>query len=489
MRTLPPCTIILFGATGDLARKKLFPALHKLHGELHEKTRIIAVGRRDYDDAGFRSEFVTACDLDKKGVSSFCKRILYHRLDFDEKEGYVALQRKLNNLDPEIRDRRIVYLATAPEAFTFIAEQLTKNGIAVKNPKHGWHRIVIEKPFGHDLTSARNLNKRLSKRFHERQMYRIDHYLGKEFVQNIMALRFTNPLFNRLWSHEHIDNVQIVANETATVGTRGGYYDTSGALRDMLQSHLLQMLAITTMEEPRSLSPDEIRGKKLAILKAISRDAKTKKSIVLGQYRAGVINGIMVPDYTAEPGVAKRSRTETFAAMRLTIKNKRWSGVPFYLRTGKALMHHYAEVVVTFKPQECKLFCDIARRPQENILAVRIQPDQGVELRFNLKDPENEHVTLPLSMEYSRAAEFGENSKEAYERLLGDVMVGDQTLFTRWDEVEESWKIVDALRVSNTKIHLYDAGTHGPDAARKLLTDEKREWFGNRSIQCLHCTK
>lgn len=475
--TLPACAFVIFGATGDLAKRKLIPALYKLHqaGKLDPQTRIIAIGRKDFDDIGIRQEL--GVFISDAGYAEFSQRIVYHKLEFHEDLAYQFLKKRLADTKLKIK---IFYMATAPDAFPIIIDKLHKFKIARRELSRTTERLVFEKPFGHDLKSAQELNKRITKLFNERQIFRIDHYLGKEFVQNILALRFTNPMFENLWSGKYIDYVQIVVTETHGVDERGGYYDSSGAMRDMIQNHLLQLLALTTMNVPKSLDADAIRDQKVKALRTIKLDKKTK--LVLGQYTAGTIEGQQVPGYRQEKGVSPDSKTETFAAMRLELNNPRWKGVPFYLRTGKRLIHGYAQIVIGFKQTNCKLFCGVNGTLAQNELVIRIQPDEGVELQFNLKEAGEDHTTIPLTMEYVREAELNTNSTQAYERLLGDIMRSDQTLFTRWDEVFEAWRLVDGLKSIKTPLQFYEAGTHGPNAALTLIKKDGHDWFGNKPL-------
>jgi glucose-6-phosphate 1-dehydrogenase len=482
---MQPCILVIFGATGDLAKRKLLPALYKLHERgMPSVTRIIAVGRRPLDDAAIRrdlAEFIT----DKKEWEAFSQRITYHQLEFDDKAAYDRLRERLETYDKSLAARRVFYLATAPESFATISRNLSAASIASRRPQRGWHRVIFEKPFGHDLATAKALNKVISKIFSEQQIYRIDHYLGKELVQNILVLRFTNSIFEHLWHKEYIDNVQIIVGERVGVGSRGGYYDNAGALRDMVQNHLMQLIALTTMELPKRMEADSIRTAKVKVLKRIVREppAKIRKHLILGQYTEGMIDGKPCPAYRDEQGIPKKSTTETFAALKLFINDERWRGVPFYLRTGKALHHQYAEIVVTFKQAPCRLFCGPDGTLAPNRLIIRIQPDEGVKVTFNIKEELADMSAIPVSMDFSHKAEFGINSQEAYERLLADVMRGDQTLFTRWDEVQEQWRIVDHLRKVKVPLERYAAGSHGPAAALRMIKKDGRDWSGNIPIK------
>jgi glucose-6-phosphate 1-dehydrogenase len=456
---LPACSIVIFGATGDLTKRKLIPALAKI--PLAKSTEIVLIGRRA-DNAGLRNEFL-AFTKDAK----IAKRFRYIQMDFNKFDEYKNIEVK--------HDNRIFYLATGPESFPTITKYLERAGLASPKPARGWHRLVFEKPFGYDLQSAQKLNHELTQCFTEDQIYRIDHYLGKELVQNILVVRFSNPIFERLWNGRYVDNVQISVMEQHAVGSRGAYYDQSGALRDMVQNHLLQILSLIAMEAPTTAESGDVHDEKVKVLRQLRY---VPDSLVLGQYAAGSISGKHVPDYKDEDGVGKRSRTETYAALALAIDNQRWMGTPFYLRTGKATGSSYAEVVMTFK-RGSSLFHGKNGQPAPNKLILRIQPDEGMRLQFNLKG--NDCCADPVLMDFSHKAEFGMNTPEAYERLLADVQRGDQTLFSRWDEVEHAWRIVDGLRKvhgKTGKLHAYRAGTSGPEEAKKLLARDGRSWHG-----------
>ncbi|HIH23800.1 TPA: glucose-6-phosphate dehydrogenase [Candidatus Woesearchaeota archaeon] len=463
--TLPACSIILFGATGDLAKRKLIPALFKLHRQktLHKETIIIAIGRREYTGASIAKEFKAGLPKElarAKEWSAFTKRISYVKLAFDDTAAYGRLAAMLRERESRTGvANRLFYLATPPDAFPIISRSLKTAGLAERDPEHRWHRLVFEKPFGTDLGSAQRLNKEITSLFSERQVYRIDHYLGKGFVHEIMVLRFSNLIFDTLWDAQHIDHVRITVLEKHSVGSRGGYYDRSGALRDMVQNHLLQLVALAAMEAPATLDASDIHDEKVKVFKAVRPDVK---SLVLGQYTPGVIDGKKIPDYTKEEGVAPNSATETYAAVKLSIANKRWSGVPFLLRTGKALRESYAEVTISFKQSPCFLFCGADGKLPANELTVRIQPEEGVCLSFNLADNAGQSVVERRSMKFMHAAEFGMNTPEAYEVLMAEAMRGDQTLFTRWDEVELCWRIIDGLRAAKAPILKYKAGSDGP---------------------------
>jgi glucose-6-phosphate 1-dehydrogenase len=464
------CIVLVFGATGDLAKKKLIPALANLHakGHLHKGTRILAVSRRPLTDAQYHKELLPI--KDKKVWASFLKRVSYHQLDFSNRSDYLALKGRLAKMQAAGIDtsRRVFHLATLPESFPTIIEQLSKECIAYRAPKEGWHRVVFEKPFGHDLSSAHGLNTEITRLFDENQVYRIDHYLGKELVQNLLVLRFTNPLFDRSWNSQYVSHVTIRLYEQVSVEGRGEYYDKAGALRDMVQNHMLQLLALTAMEMPATTDAHDIHYEKVKVLKTVEVDPK---QIVLGQYTAGKINRKSVTDYRKEEGVRKGSTTETYAAVKLHVNNRRWHGVPFYLSTGKALKEGYAEITITFKEAACLLFCGADSKLAPNKLTIRIQPHEGVKLQFNIKELLSDFSATPHEMDYHYDAEFRMNTPEAYERLLSDVIKGDRTLFTSWGEVEYSWRITDALRKARVPVQQYPAGSTGPDEAKRFLPD------------------
>lgn len=434
---MEPCSIVIFGATGDLAHKKLIPALRKLHdrGKLHERTRIHCLGRRQYTTEQLCKEY---------GVTgTFCERISYHLLEFEDLHEYETLR-----LD---HPNRLFYLATPQDAFGTIVKHMQESKLAARNPAEGWHRVIFEKPFGSDLASARELNRQITTLFSENQIYRIDHYVGKSFVREILALRFSNPVFQAIWNSRHVDRVRITVSEDKGVGSRAGYYDRAGALRDMVQNHLLQLLTLTAMEMPPSL--ENIRDEKAKVLGAV--DLPAEKDIVCGQYEG----------YRDEKGAD--SDTETFAAVKLGIDNPRWKGIPFHLVTGKCLQDRYAEIELRFSTDECPLFNDGQKGCGENLLVIKIQPDEGIRFVFNLAEDTGKTSIAPHAMEYSHAA-IAHNTPEAYELLLAECMKGDQTLFTRWDFVEQSWKLIDHIRKKRGELHTYKPGSQGPLAALRM---------------------
>jgi len=485
-----PTTLIIFGGTGDLAQRKLLPAVYNLahEGALPERFNLIGTARRDMPDEDFRNfarESITKYSRrhpDDKVLSSLLSRMRYVGAAFDDPKGYDEIARHAGEMDDEagLPFNRIFYLATAPGFFETIAESLGAHGLDQRQSAEV--RLVVEKPFGRDLESAQALNHALLSVFDERQIYRIDHYLGKETVQNILVLRFGNGIFEPLWNRSYIDNVQITAAEDIGIGTRAEYYDHSGALRDIVQNHLLQLLTILSMEPPVSFSADEVRNEKVKILHAIRPPAveAVPERVVRGQYAAGMAEGHDVPGYLEEQGVAPGSKTETYVALRLAIDNWRWAGVPIFLRAGKRLARKTTEIAVTLKPVPHLAFQQSGSLGvQPNQLVLSVQPNEGVSLSLVAKIPGAKMRVRPVNMEFLYGTSFMSQSPEAYERLILDTMRGDATLFARDDEVEAAWGIVDPILQAweqNPEIELpqYPAGSPGPPEADALL--EGREW-------------
>ena len=483
---------VIFGGTGDLTYRKLIPAIYNLHHEhqLPEQFAVVAVGRREKTSEQYRSELIDSVKkfsrfpLNEEEWNLLRERIYYFQSDFTNHEEYPRLKEYLEQLDEQhqTKGNRIYYLAVAPEFFGLIAQQLQVNGMAEN--KESWQRVVIEKPFGRDLQSARQLNEEMTRAFHEDNTYRIDHYLGKEMLQNIMVIRFANALFEPIWNHKYIDNIQISSSETVGVENRGGYYEKSGALRDMIQNHMLQLLTVTAMEPPINLKTESIRDEKVKVLRSIEEftPENVLKNTVRGQYGPGKMKGKDVLGYREEERVSPTSSTETFAALKVHINNFRWSGVPFYIRTGKRMPSKSTEVVVQFKQLNHTLyFQEFGDYLTPNLLVIRIQPNEGVYLQFNAKQPGTKNHIVPVKMDFCQNCQVGSNSPEAYERLIHDVIRGDSTLFTRWDEVESSWKLVDRIeetwRNQPNEFPNYDAGTWGPKEADQLLERDNRTWW------------
>ena len=478
-----PFDIVVFGASGDLATRKLLPALYHrdLAGQIPEQARIIGVSRRGNSHEAFREAAREAVHagvgeekVDRAVLRRFCERLFYVPVDVGADKGWAELAAILREGEDRVR---VCYLATAPELFTVIAKQLGKRKLVTEQT-----RLVVEKPIGKDLRSAREVNDTIGSVFAERNIYRIDHYLGKETVQNLMALRFANALFEPLWNSRYIDSVQITVAETIGVEGRAAYYDTAGALRDMVQNHMLQLLCLVAIETPRSIEADSVRDEKLKVLRALKPidEANAQALTVRGQYRAGAIADGAVKGYLEELG-SKNSHTETFVAIKAEIGNWRWAGVPFYLRTGKRLPSRVSEIVVTFRPVPHSVFDASAGPIASNRLVIRLQPDEGVKLWLMIKDPGPGGMRLrhvPLDMSF--AASFGVRNPDAYERLVMDVVRGNQTLFMRRDEVEAAWAwidpILEAWQGSGEGPKSYTAGTWGPSSAIALIERDGRTW-------------
>ncbi|MDF2698891.1 MAG: glucose-6-phosphate 1-dehydrogenase [Haloplasmataceae bacterium] len=465
------CTLVIFGGTGDLTHRKLIPALYNLEHDsnLSENFAVVTIGRRDYTDQEYREELKQSTksfsrfSLNESTWEKLQNRLYYKKLDFTNKDNYCELNNYLLTIDNlhQTGSNRIYYLAVAPEYFANIVDSLRSDCMKVP---HAFERVVIEKPFGRDLESATFLNNKIVNAFTEANTYRIDHYLGKEMLQNIMVIRFANIFFEPLWNNKYIEQVQISSNETIGVETRGEYYEKSGAIRDMLQSHMFQLLSLITMEKPNDLSPTSIRDEKVKVLKELKN-----KNVVRGQYEG----------YRQEKRVADDSNTETFVALKVEVDNQRWKGVPFYIRTGKKMPKKSTEIVIKFNKSDNLLYD--STHLSDNLLVIKVQPMEGVFFQFNAKKPGTQHKIIPVQMDFCQNCQVGINSPEAYERLLFDVMRGDQTLFARWDEVEYSWKFVDHIieKWIKEEPHFpnYKTGTWGPIEADELLTEDNHEWI------------
>jgi glucose-6-phosphate 1-dehydrogenase len=490
---LQPTVMVIFGAGGDLAWRKLVPALYNLHLDrrLPERFAIVGVARRAQGDGEFRARLRQGVDAfsrrgptDEATWTTFSAGITYLAGDFTDPGSGELLSRRLAELEDAwgVRPNRVFYLAIAPGLVEPAAAQLERLGVCKDCERD---RIVVEKPFGRDLASAQALNRRLTALFAEAQIYRIDHYLGKETVQNILAFRFANSLFEPVWNRRYIDHVQITVAETVGVEERGGYYDQAGALRDMVQNHLLQILCLVAMEPPVSFGADEVRNKKVDVLRAIRpiRPEEVHRVAVRGQYGPGVTAGQRLPPYREEPGVAADSATETFAALKLFIDNWRWQGVPFYLRTGKRLPVKVSEVVILFRPAPHQLFPSAAvENWQPNRLVLRIQPEEGIVSRIQVKQPGTRLLLGPVDMQFRYRDAFRATPPEAYETLLLDVMRGDATLFMRADQVESAWGVVAPVleaweAVPSTDFPDYAAGSWGPETAELLIAKEGHHWL------------
>jgi glucose-6-phosphate 1-dehydrogenase len=500
-RMAEPCTMIICGATGDLTDRKLAPALYNtlLGGFLPPEFTVVGFARRELSDDAFRAHLLESINEHSRNKpakdaiwETFARGIEYHRGDLDDPAAYAELAKRLERID---RDRgtagnRLFYLAVPPNLYPEIVNQLDRAGLAASGErrasgsKRGWTRVIIEKPFGWDLDSARTLNRELAEVFEEEQIYRIDHYLGKETVQNMAVFRFGNGLFEPIWNRRYIDSVQITVAETVGIEGRGEFYDQTGALRDIVQNHGLQLLTVFAMEPPVEFRAEDLRDEKVKVLRGIKpmSPAEVAANTVRGQYVSGWVEGERIGSYRDAPEVKPDSDTETFVALKLSIDSWRWAGVPFYLRTGKALPSRVTEIAVQFKRAPLSLFAR-AGVPQiePNVLAIRVQPDEGILLRFGAKVPGQGLQIRSVNMDFRYGASFAVDSPDAYETLLLDAMVGDASLFTRDDEVERAWEILDPILSAweageGGPLHYYAAGSWGPPAADELLERDGRAW-------------
>jgi glucose-6-phosphate 1-dehydrogenase len=491
-----PCAIVLFGSTGDLVHRKLAPALYHLalQGDLPPEYAIVGFGRRDWTDAQYRESLeknVREAVEDPKFDEfwpHFASRIVFSEGNVDDPASFARLREKLEEVDRTFQTggNRLFYLAVAPEFFSPIVDQLGKAGlIQDQHREKPWSRVVIEKPFGHDLASARELSRDLSLTLDERQIYRIDHYLGKETVQNILALRFGNAIFEAIWNRRHVASVQItVSEELGMAANRGAFYDGAGAIRDMVQNHMMQLLCLVAMEPPVNLSADAVRTEKVKVLESLPRwtAEEVDRNVVRAQYVSGSIQGKTVPGYLEEKGVPAGSTTETYVAMRLTLDNWRWAGVPFHLRTGKRLPRRATEIAIQFRNPPTSLFePDLEGGPEVNRLILRIQPKEGASLAFQAKIPGSRRRLQSVRMDFRYGTSFAVPVPEAYQRLLLDAVLGDPALYTRTDEVDNAWQfitpILDAWHRPGAPPPLtYEAGTWGPEAADDLTARDGTKW-------------
>jgi glucose-6-phosphate 1-dehydrogenase len=493
-RITDPCNVVFFGASGDLVKRMLMPAMYNLRlGDiLPANYGIVGFSRSEYDTEQFRDEMHKSIDeFSRSGPakdplwSDFAKRLSYIPGSFDDLAAFKALKEQIDKNDEELgtQNNRLFYLSTPPSVFGLIINMLEQCGLGPDNNPKGWTRIIIEKPFGTDLDSARALQSEVGKVFDEKQVYRIDHYLGKEPVQDIMALRFANVIFEPIWNRRYVDCVQITAAETVGVEGRGGYYDNAGALRDMIQNHVTNLLALVAMEPPVTSTADAIRDEKFKVLSALRPmdPNKIMQETARGQYDEGSIAGKPVPGYRDEPSVNPQSNTDTYAAVKFFIDNWRWADVPFYLRSGKRLARKNSEIAIRFKAIPHKLFGETGDHIGNNTLVMKIQPEEGVSLRFSAKVPGPKMHIRSVSMDFNYGTGFGVVSAPAYERLIGDAMRGDATLFTRWDAVERAWEqvmpILDRWSGSyDDSFPNYSAGSQGPPSSDRLLAADGREW-------------
>ncbi len=488
-----PCNVVIFGASGDLTYRKLIPALYNIaaDGDLPAALSVVGFARREKSDDSFRAELKEAVGkhsrqgLNEELWESFSERLFYHRSEFGDLDGYKKLAERLDQLDAERNTggNRLFYLSVAPSEFGGILEKLAEVGLN-KARDGAWSRVIVEKPFGSDLPSAQELNTIVDTVFQEQDTYRIDHFLGKETAQNIMVLRFANSIFEPIWNSRYIDHVQITASEPLGVEARGPYYESSGALRDMVQNHLLQLLCLVAMEPPTDLKADSVRDEKVKVVRALRpmSPEEVGENVVRGQYAAGAINGKEVIAYRAEDRVSRESMTETYVALKVHVDNWRWADVPFYVRVGKRLPKGGTEIAVQFKNAPSVLFNKDAAAVGPNVLVIRIQPDEGISLRIQAKRPGAALRVEPVKMDFHYGTSFGKASPEAYERLLLDAMSGDATLFARRDEVEGAWRFIDRIEEAWHKNETppplceYEAGSWGPTEADDLLARDGRAW-------------
>jgi glucose-6-phosphate 1-dehydrogenase len=489
-----PTTFVIFGASGDLTRRKLLPAIYRLtrRGRLPARFAVIGIARSQMDDEGFRTqfrdslkEFAGAGEGQDEIAQSLASRMYYLAGETSDPQLYQRLQARLTEIDGA--EGVLYYLAIPPTVYSTVIEQLGTAGLA-DPPARGWRRIVVEKPFGTDLDSARALNRLAHEHFDEEQVYRIDHYLGKETVQNLLVFRFGNGMFEPVWNRRYIDHVQITAAETVGVEHRAAYYEGAGALRDMLQNHLLQVLSLVAMEPPIAFTAESVRDRKmdaiLAVQPFLTDSARAKvpgAGVIRAQYRAGWVNGVEVPGYRDENGVGRESTTETYAAVRLNLDNWRWAGVPFYVRTGKRLPKRTTEIAIQFRRPPLEIFKRASQASvAPNLLVVNVQPDEGISLRFETKLPGTRMQIAPVMMNFRYGTTFGGEVPEAYETLLLDAMLGDATLFARHDFVETSWALIepvlDAWHAQPGAIPSYEAGEWGPPEADNLMEQDGRRW-------------
>jgi glucose-6-phosphate 1-dehydrogenase len=492
-----PCVAVIFGASGDLTKRKLLPALYHLDqaGNLPENFAVVGVARRPLEDSfaqDMKEGIVSGggVEASDEKLDAFVERICYHAMNFDDGAGYDALKKLLTQIDEKFgtMGNRLFYLATAPEYFSDIVRFLGESGMAQPDwtcaaGQNCWVRIIIEKPFGHDLESAKALNDEVNKVFHEEQIFRIDHYLGKETVQNILVFRFANGIFENVWNRNYVDHIEITAAESIGIEGRGPFYENAGALRDVVQNHVMELLSFVAMEPPVSFEASAVRAEKIKVYRAIQpiHFADT----VRGQYGPGTVDGKPVVGYRQEDRVHPRSQTETYVALRLEIENWRWAGVPIYIRAGKRLAKRVTEITIQFKQPPLLLFKDRDGKGAEgiksNVISMRIQPDEGIALRFEAKVPGPTMNTSPVNMNFNYSEAFGVSSANGYERLLLDAMLGDGTLFAHRDGVEATWALMTPILQYWSKNPIkdfpnYAAGTWGPTAGDALMELDGRKW-------------
>ena len=483
---------ILFGGTGDLAHNKIIPAFYNLAAKdsLPDEFTIVATGRRydnknAYLDALYNSLINKKEKIDDKVWRFLTEHIDYFQLSFKDENDFKNLRKYLKNKSKKEKvANRIFYLATAPKFFAEIAKKIEKFNLLEIKLENNESRLVIEKPFGHDFKSAKKLNDTLSSIFSEKNIFRIDHYLGKEMIQNIMVIRLSNPIFRALWNKDHIDNIQIYLNESEGVKDRGKYYDDAGVIKDMFQNHILQVLSLIAMEEPENLSAEEISNKKVEVFKELADNdlSNIDNHIVRGQYISNIVDGERIKSYREEKEIDSQSETATFMALKLFLNNERWSGVPIYLKSGKRLNKKEAGIAIEFKDGFHPAYLD-QKKLDNNLLLIKIQPEEGISLRFNTRKPASNNKIIPVEMEFCQSCQQFFNSPENYEGLIYDMISGDKTLFTSWEEVSYSWKFIDKIQEKyaeeNINLHKYPALSKGPEAADQLLENDERKWLDN----------
>jgi glucose-6-phosphate 1-dehydrogenase len=486
------CILVLFGGTGDLTHRKLLPAVYNLKhsGKLPDNFAVVSIGRRDISIDAYREQVYKSVKtfsrfkiFDEDLWKEISNRIHYMQFDFNDSSGYKELNILLNSLDKKYNTggNRIFYLAVSPEYFALITDELNKEDMIYN--KLSWQRLIIEKPFGKDLISAQKLNKKITEVFGEENTYRIDHYLGKEMIQNLMVLRFANSIFEPLWNNKYIDNIQISSSEIVGVENRGGYYEHAGALKDMVQNHMLQLLTLTAMEPPVNLSSSAIKDEKVKILRSLEEitPEKIRQDIIRGQYSEGYFKDSNLPAYRQEERVSPQSETETFVALKLHVDNFRWAGVPIYIRTGKRMKSKSTEIIIQFKSIPKVLYSKEYASIKPDLLVITVQPRESIYFQFNTKMPGTENNIIPVQMDFCQSCQFESNTPEAYERLIFDVMNGDSTLFTSWDEVEYSWKFVDTIssywKTEDSPLYFYESGSYGPSQCDELLKRDNKYWW------------
>lgn len=493
-QTPDPCILVIFGASGDLTGRKLIPALYNLmqNGELPANFICVGFARRQKTHEEFRAEMkehiqkFSRTTPTESDLNTFTNKLYYHVAEFNDDQGYQTLNAFLKDLDKKFgtQGNRVFYLSVQSTNFEMIVEKLQKHGLVYNiEDSNQFSRVIIEKPFGRDYNSAVDLQKNLTHSLNEKQIYRIDHYLGKETVQNLLVFRFSNSIFEGLWNNRYVDNIQITVAESIGIETRGAFYESEGLLRDIIQNHLMQLLCLVAMEPPINLSPDAIRDEKVKVLQAIQpfTAEQIETLAIRGQYKEGFIEGEPVVAYRKEDRVDPHSNVETFAALKMQIENWRWSGVPIYIRAGKRLPKRSTEIVVTFKRTPNILFHKQDSRNNPNQVIFRIQPNEGIAIKFNTKVPATTHIIQPVNMDFQYAQYFGKQVPEAYERLISDCILGDSTLFARVDESLNSWKfftpIIDYWKSTPlSEEEFYPAGTWGPEDADFLLKKNNHRW-------------